>query len=59
MSAKGGRYRLPLPPGRWRIVAVVNPEQNSNCWQGNPRRVRIVGDESVRRRLNVENTCIQ
>ncbi|MEJ7876914.1 MAG: hypothetical protein WKF62_09655 [Solirubrobacterales bacterium] len=59
VSVKGSRYRLPLPPGRWRIVAVAYPEQDPNCWQGNPRRVRIVTDEEVRRRLKVENTCVQ
>lgn len=59
VSVKGSRYSLIVPPGRYRIVAVPLPEQDSNCWQGDPRRLHVVAGQSERRRLKVENVCVQ
>ncbi len=35
------------------------PEQDSNCWVGNPRRLHVISGQSVRKRLKVENVCVQ
>lgn len=56
---KHGRYTALAPPGRWEIRAVPLPEQNSNCWRGYPRRVRVGAGEVKHRRLLVENVCVQ
>lgn len=59
VSVKGSRYSLLVPPGRYRIVAIPYPEQDSVCWEGYERRLRVVAGEPERRRLKVENVCIQ
>ena len=59
ISVKGSKYSLLVPPGRYRIVAVPFPEQDSNCWKGYPRRLHVIAGQSERRRLKVENVCVQ
>jgi len=59
VHVKGSRYSLIVPPGRYRIVAVPFPEQDSLCWEGYERRLHVVSGESERRRLKVENVCVQ
>ena len=34
VSVKGSKYSVLAPPGRYRIVAIPFPEQDSNCWVG-------------------------
>ncbi len=48
-----------MPPGRYRIVAIPFPEQDSLCWEGKERKLRVVAGESKRKRLEVENICIR
>ena len=59
VSVKGSKYSVLAPPGRYRIVAIPYPEQDSNCWVGNPRRLHVISGQSERQRLKVENVCIQ
>jgi hypothetical protein len=53
------RYRLAVNPGIYRIRAIPYPMQDSLCWYGDPRRVRVDPGEIERRRLKVENVCVQ
>jgi hypothetical protein len=59
VSVKGSKYSVLAPPGRYRIVAIPFPEQDSNCWVGNPRRLHVIAGQSERKRLKVENVCVQ
>ncbi len=53
------RYRLAVKPGVYRVRAIAYPMQDSLCWYGEPRRVRVDPGELERRRLTVENVCVQ
>ncbi len=59
ISVKGSRYSILVPPGRYRIVAIPYPEQGSVCWVGHKRKLRVVSGQPERRRLKVENVCVQ
>jgi hypothetical protein len=59
VPVKGSKYSVLVPPGRYRIVAVPYPEQDSNCWVGNPRRLHVFAGQPERKRLKVENVCVQ
>jgi hypothetical protein len=59
VSVTGSKYSVLVPPGRYRIVAVPFPEQDSNCWVGNPRRLHVIPGQLERKRLKVENVCVQ
>jgi hypothetical protein len=58
-AVEKSRYRLALKPGVYKVRAIAYPMQDSLCWYGDPRRVRVDPGEVVRRRLTVENVCVQ
>lgn len=58
VAVEKSRYQLKVPAGRYRVVAVPYPMQDSTCWQGEPRRVTVDPGEVKRRRLQVENVCV-
>lgn len=55
----GPRYSVLVPPGRYRIVALPYPQMPTGCWQGMERRLHVVAGQAERRRLKVENVCVQ
>ncbi len=58
VSVEGGKYSVLAPPGRYRIVAIPDPEETSNCWVLNPRRLHVISGQAQRKRLKVENVCV-
>jgi hypothetical protein len=59
VSVEDSRYSLIVPPGRYDIVAVPYPEQDSICWEGKSRRLHVRSGQPERRRLHVINVCVQ
>ncbi len=59
VSVIGPKYSVLVPPGRYRIVAVPYPQVPTVCWQGNSRRLHVLAGQAERRRLKVENVCVQ
>ena len=58
VPVEGPKYSVIAPPGRYRIVAIPDPEQDSNCWLPNPRRLHVIAGQAERKRLKVENVCV-
>jgi hypothetical protein len=53
-----GRFRFKVPPGRYRIRAVVRDQNQPSCWEGEAKRVRVVAGAFTRVRLHVHNACV-
>lgn len=58
-TVKKSRYRVAVMPGIYKIRAIPYPMQDSLCWFGDPRRVRVDQGGIERRRLKVEDICVQ
>jgi hypothetical protein len=51
-----GRFRIALPPGPYRVRALVR--DSSRCWEGEVRKVKVIEDQTTAIRLSVHNACI-
>jgi hypothetical protein len=58
VAVKKSRYRVTVEPGIYRVQAIAYPMQDSLCWEGRSRRVRVGEGEIRRLRLSVENICV-
>ena len=57
LHPKEGRFRVQVPPGAYRVRAIIR--DGGYCWEGEAKKVRVVEDQTTGVRLRVYNACIR
>lgn len=58
LHPKDGTFEIELPPGLYRVRAVVGQPKLDTCWEGSLRKVLIESGATRKVRLKVRNVCV-